>query len=287
MYFPPHFDLRLSIELARLIMQAYQQLEAFERGTSWTLTGGYTLIKELCQEQSAGIIHSQYYSEIRKLRLRPSKGKGHPIGFVAVKGRNTFVVFRGTVTIPEWVRTLNVRLSAYPESGFGKVHDGFLETYTAIRRDVMEAIMQLGRRSTLFVAGHSLGGALATLALPDISINTRFKDPKIYTFGSPRVGDRTFSESFNGMFADTSFRLANTSDVVVSLPLPVPILGVIGGYFNHVKTPVDFAIQEEDLEKNHVIETYLSALLSSGNEMVKHIFRWRPVTKNEPREARQ
>jgi hypothetical protein len=40
----------------------------------------------------------------------------------------------------------------------------------------------------------------------------------------------------------------------------VPFLGFIGGFFTHVETPIDFTIQEEDLEKNHVIETYLTAL---------------------------
>jgi hypothetical protein len=47
---------------------------------------------------------------------------------------------------------------------------------------------------------------------------------------------------------------------VVSIPLPVPFLRFIGGYFTHVDTPVDFTIQKEDLEQNHVISTYLSAL---------------------------
>jgi hypothetical protein len=64
--------------------------------------------------------------------------------------------------------------------------------------------------------------------------------------------------------------------VVVSLPLPVPILGVIGGYFTHIDTPVEFTFQEDDLEKNHVIETYLSALLDAKKEkgFLARILKW-------------
>ena len=57
----------------------------------------------------------------------------------------------------------------------------------------MEAIMQLGLRSTSLLPDTAVGGALATLALPDISINTRFKDPKIYTFRlTPSGGQDVF-----------------------------------------------------------------------------------------------
>ena len=61
-------------------------------------------------------------------------------------------------------------------------------------------------------------------------------------------------------FAKRSFRVANTSDIVTSLPLPVPIAGLVGGYFSHVDTPVDMTIQKDDLEENHQMKTYLLAL---------------------------
>lgn len=101
---------------------------------------------------------------------------------------------------------------------------------------------------------------MATLAVPDLAASTGFKSPVVYTYASPRVGDKAFAQSYDRQYGKRSFRIANTSDIVVSLPLPVPFLGFIGGFFTHVETPIDFTIQEEDLEKNHVIETYLTAL---------------------------
>ena len=58
----------------------------------------------------------------------------------------------------------------------------------------------------------------------------------------------------------------NTSDIVGSIPLPAPIAGVLGGYFSHVDTPVDFTVQHDDLEKNHDMATYLSALKASREQ---------------------
>jgi hypothetical protein len=280
MYFPANFDLARSIELARLVMQAYDQLDSFQKDSAWTPKDGYTLVRELKQQPAAGLLgksDTQFDVEINVLeRAKASIGKAYPIGFIAKKGRNTYVIFRGTVTVEEWVRNLNVRLSDYLKASYGKVHEGFLRTYNMVRQRILEVLGQLNPRNGLFLAGHSLGAALATLALPDIRENTRLKNVMLYSFGSPRVGDKDFSNSFNALFANRSFRIANTSDVVVSLPLPVPILGVIGGYFTHIDTPVEFTFQEDDLEKNHVIETYLSALLDAKKEkgFLARILKW-------------
>ena len=264
MYFPSRFDRARSIELAQLVTQAYDQLEAFQKGVPWNLQGGYSLVRQLTQEAGPARPWTQYGSDMRVLRRSAlARNHAYPIGFIAQKGSESFVVFRGTTTVSEWIRNLNVRLSGYVLSGFGSVHDGFLETYVAMRKTLLEALGKLNPRSRLFVTGHSLGAALATLALPDIAVNTPFARPVMYTYGSPRVGDNRFCMAFDQKFGDTSFRVVNTSDIVVSLPLPAPVFGIIGGYFSHVEKPVDFTVQANDLEKNHSIQTYRSALTSA------------------------
>jgi len=42
---------------------------------------------------------------------------------------------------------------------------------------------------------------------------------------------------------------------------------------------VDFTIQNDDMEKNHVIERYLSALIAARRErgIVSKVLRWRPA----------
>jgi triacylglycerol lipase len=101
---------------------------------------------------------------------------------------------------------------------------------------------------------------LATLTLPDISNELDLDTIAFYSFGCPRVGDNDFVKAFDRKFSQQSFRIVNTSDVICSFPLPVPLAGFIGGYFSHVATPVDFTVQENDFDKNHRIELYLEAL---------------------------
>lgn len=47
-------------------------------------------------------------------------------------------------------------------------------------------------------AGHSLGGALATLAAYDIQTAFGFKDLQVYTYGAPRTGNHAFARCAAG-----------------------------------------------------------------------------------------
>lgn len=263
MYFPRGFDHEKAIELGKLVRQAYGQLDAFQNEEAWSLGDGYTMLTELVCPRPRALrrTHSIFDREIEEMgRSSARAGRELPVGFIASRGPELFLVFRGTMTIEEWIRNLRFTLAPYILSGMGKVHEGFLLTYGLIRQRIQETLAAQGRGKRLFIAGHSLGGALATLAAPDVSQRTPFQSPVVYTYGSPRVGDREFAEAWNSAHAARAFRIANTSDIVPSIPLPVPFAGLLGGFFTHVETPVDFTTQEENLEKNHGMAAYLAAL---------------------------
>lgn len=264
MYYPKGFDRGRAIELGGLVQQAYAQLNAFQEDAPWALKGSCSLVRELKYlgpQLSSMKSPNQFDRELKEIaRSKLQRVKGLPIGFIAENAGEVFLIFRGTMTTSEWLHDLNIRLTSYPYFESCMVHEGFLQTYNVFRAKIIECLSALDTRKSLFVAGHSLGSALATLAVPDCAASTGFTSPVIYTFASPRVGDRSFADSYDRRYGRKSFRIANTSDLVVSIPLPVPFLGIIGGYFTHVETPVDFTVQEEDLEKNHVMGTYLAAL---------------------------
>ncbi len=96
-----------------------------------------------------------------------------------------------------------------PSQSQAWVHAGFREALDAIWQDVKIQLAQLPRSCPVFFTGHSLGAALATLAA------ARHTPRAVYTFGSPRVGNRAFAEQLSGI---PIFRVIDDKDIVTQLP---------------------------------------------------------------------
>jgi len=132
------------------------------------------------------------------------------------------LTFRGSDQIQDWLNNVDMDLVGGPMGG--KVHEGFIQMLHYVWRDLQVAIRELkaeaaaqNRSLPLWVTGHSLGAALATLATACL----REKDQPVqglYSFGSPRVGDRDFARHFNADFGDKAFRVVNKNDIVTRLP---------------------------------------------------------------------
>ena len=79
--------------------------------------------------------------------------------------------------------------------------------------------------ASLWITGHSLGAALATLAAAKFTFEGDAPIPiqGVYTFGSPRVGDTTFAEAYDAKLRDITFRFRNNNDVVTRVPIPLKL----------------------------------------------------------------
>ena len=142
--------------------------------------------------------------------------------------RTAFVSFRGTSDIEEWVANIDAVPDDYqPISGFGQVHAGFQDVYQLVRANVAA---NLATATTgcdqILITGHSLGGALAVLAAPDVARNMppNTIEPRLVTFAGPRVGLSDFAASFNAAI-ESCFRVVNFLDLVPYLP-PTPYVHV-------------------------------------------------------------
>jgi triacylglycerol lipase len=94
----------------------------------------------------------------------------------------------------------------------GRVHAGFLNAFNEIRDcfDAIVAARQPGQR--LWLTGHSLGGALATLAAAHVGPAAV---QGLYTYGAPRVGDSAFA----AVLPQQSYhRFVHRDDWVVNVP---------------------------------------------------------------------
>jgi predicted lipase len=290
MYFPKQFDPDLSIELGGLIRQAYAQFDAFENEEDWSLSGRCILLGQLHYvwkpEKAIEKGISNFDVTLRRLsRVKTRDVIRIPIGFIARRQKSVFLILRGTQTSKEWVRNLDIDLTPFLLPDMGKVHGGFLHVYETVRDGILSVLATLDAGMNLYVAGHSLGAALATFAALDIEATTKHKVGALYTYGSPRVGDDEFVRVFNARFHQRSFRIANTSDIVTSIPLPVPIAGITGGYFSHVDAPVDMTVQKNDMKENHSMKTYLAELdgYRTNKGFFGSLFQKAPDRPPEPR----
>ena len=131
---------------------------------------------------------------------------------------NLVVCFRGTESIDDVLTDLKIYKKYFPlENIYGEypeVHAGFKEQFDSVRKDI-DGICSKYKNITF--CGHSLGGALATLA----SAYYSYKHPSLHcsciTFGSPRVGDDTFATFFDRRI-NLSLRYVNDNDPVPCLP---------------------------------------------------------------------
>lgn len=133
------------------------------------------------------------------------------------------LVFRGTDS-PRDHRT-NLILGLQFLSRQIGVHLGFQRALDSVWDEVEGELARL--TCPVFYTGHSLGGALATLAA------SRRAPRATYTFGSPRVGNRAFARSM----ADARiYRVVDAIDLVASVPP-----GLLGfrhvGQAIHLKAP--------------------------------------------------
>nr|BBA93755.1 galactolipase [Parachlorella kessleri]BBC20823.1 galactolipase [Parachlorella kessleri] len=182
------------------------------------------------------------------------------IGYIAVSKeaedgmRDIAIMFRGTITGGEWKTNIfGDRLVAWdprtPGLG-GKVHEGFRATYwetgdqdldspRATVRRALEAILRKHGTSigSVTVTGHSLGGALASVAAYDVGLRLKSTEPgsirdkltnegvkirdKIHvsaiTFASPRVGNPDFKHAVK-QAGVKMLRVVNYRDVVPQVP---------------------------------------------------------------------
>lgn len=118
--------------------------------------------------------------------------------------------------------------SGVPGPSGTRVHMGFNRTWSSLRGQIDQRLPgQLLSGATVHCVGHSLGGALATLAAD--YLQGKGAQVKVYTFGSPRVGMSDFSSSFTNRVTPANiFRVYHPADPVAMVPL-FPFLHVPHG----------------------------------------------------------
>ena len=120
--------------------------------------------------------------------------KGENAGYINYdeKENTIFVTFRGTHGYDDIKTDIEFPKQKCSFLNNKGVHGGFLKAYNFFKEKLKKELTELVKNhkdAKIIFTGHSLGGALATLAALDTATNNDFKDKNIslITFCSPRV----------------------------------------------------------------------------------------------------
>jgi pimeloyl-ACP methyl ester carboxylesterase len=190
------YDKRLALDLAEHVVAVYNLSNGYERWARSRAYVGADLIERGATQ--IGIAYSQQ-------RI-----------IVAARGSSQFV---------DWLDNfLPIRLR-WPGVVHGRIHLGFHLQAARVAHEVLATMKELRNAypdARVYVAGHSLGGALASL-LTCVLEAGGVTVTACYTFESPRVGNAEWALWYDAAYGAKSFRVANINageqDIVTRLPL--------------------------------------------------------------------
>lgn len=181
-------------------------------------------------EAATTYLNNQYNGKLSFFKENILKGKTGGPGIIKVRtafgfllvGReeyqgNAYILFRGSQYLADWLTNLNITLS---KSSSGQaVHDGFNKAFQSMLPQIRSFVKELPPGTDVHCLGHSLGGALATITAEWIAKNTIHK-PKLYTYGSPRVGLIGFADKCTHLLgSENIFRVYHRTDIVPCIPI--------------------------------------------------------------------
>lgn len=216
--------------------------------------------------------------------------------------------FRGTDQLIDWLDNVNI----FPMKGpLGNVHSGFYNALLDLWKEdgMWERIQKLRERGDvanksdlplwlqglkqpkrpLWLTGHSLGGAMATLAAAWLA-ERKIPFNGAYTFGQPRCGDENFQVAFNAKLNKIFFRFQNNNDIVTRVPARLMGYEHVGRYIyitqdRELKADIswwhkfvdrlegvvdnikDNKIRLEMIDDHRLEQEYIEAIKAWGNKM--------------------
>ena len=171
--------------------------------------------------------------------------------YLATSDEQILLAFRGSENpasldgLKDWLLTNAVNMLVVPEGRIGsdfmaagvgaRFHFGFMSALAEVWDPLKAALdAELARKDRpVWVTGHSLGGALATLAA--WRLEQQFVPvTAVTTFGAPMIGNQLAANAFETLFAGRSFRYIDDADLVPRLPT----ISFVSNQYVHVPTEV-------------------------------------------------
>lgn len=131
------------------------------------------------------------------------------------------IAFRGTDEWRDWLDNLDAGHIGTVGRDYAQFHRGFYQAceklWPFMRSAVTRHSAGAGADVPLYLTGHSLGGALATVAAARLE-EQGIGVSGVFTFGQPRVMRRKAAKAFHRNVKARFFRFQNNQDIVPRLP---------------------------------------------------------------------
>jgi hypothetical protein len=143
---------------------------------------------------------------------------------------SVILAFRGTKEKADWKTNADavVKYKLTPAKKYGKntlVHRGWLNATEQahkqfkLQSEIKACLKKDGKKRKLFVTGHSLGGAMATLWTYYFRKDKKVQASRLYTYGAPSAGNKDFGKSFKKLAGKKlkSYSWVNQDDPVTGI----------------------------------------------------------------------
>lgn len=201
----------------------------------------------------------------------------HTMG-IAACGINQYkgqaiVALKGTASGYDALTDLNAGVRRFQTGG--AVHQGFYYTFASFLPQLKQFAQDLPTEvHTIHCIGHSLGGALATLAA-DWLVSSTGKTVKLYTYGSPRVGLDHFASGCKRRLKEQNiFRVYHRNDPVPMVPT-WPFIHVPNGGTGDFQMPSPNSLNPI---QHHKMGNYVSSVAPNGTSL-----DWETMEKRRPK----
>ncbi len=181
-------------------------------------------LANLAYEENRNKISSELNKQGFTLDQYDIRNKKYSVGgFIAISHDKAVLAFAGTDGLKDWKNNAKTWSESIEDSSCGKkmrLHKGFKKTAMEVINNNNHALLThlaslQSQGKKIYITGHSLGGALATItayyaktAKPSVDI------AGVYTFGQPYTGDDDFQGCYDAHLKDLTFRFVSDKDIV-------------------------------------------------------------------------
>lgn len=135
--------------------------------------------------------------------------------------KRIYIIFRGSESRSDWYYDLSIMKRELFDGVY--VHSGFYNQLTSnnsneILTNTVKDILKEHPDYSVYVCGHSLGGALSTL-YGFLLAHEIENDISVISFASPRVGNGVWRKKFDEKSNLHHYRITNNNDIVTASPM--------------------------------------------------------------------